>query len=70
MNMELMQNLWERYGFRDNAFDTRALSLSPGSLLSVAEAFVGRGMGATESKLMTEECGNSCSTCSRCWPGG
>jgi hypothetical protein len=53
MNMELTQNLWERYGFRDNPFDTRALSLSPGSLLSVAEAFVGRGMGSTESKLMT-----------------
>ncbi len=44
MNMELTQNLWERYGFRDNPFDTRALSLSPGSLLSVAEAF-GRDKG-------------------------
>ena len=53
MNVELTQNLWERYGFRDNPFDTRALSLSPGSLLSVAEAFVGRGMGSTESRLMT-----------------
>jgi DNA-binding transcriptional ArsR family regulator len=53
MNVELTQNLWERYGFRDNPFDTRALSLSPGSLLSVADAFVGRGMNSTESKLMT-----------------
>jgi hypothetical protein len=53
MNVELTQNLWERYGFRDNPFDTRALSLSPGSLLSVAEAFVGRGMNSTESKLIT-----------------
>jgi DNA-binding transcriptional ArsR family regulator len=49
----LTQNLWERYGFRDNPFDTRALSLSPGSLLSVADAFVGREMSSTESKLMT-----------------
>lgn len=53
MNVELTQNLWERYGFRDNPFDTRALSMSPGSLLSVAEAFVGRGMNSTESKLIT-----------------
>jgi DNA-binding transcriptional ArsR family regulator len=53
MDFILTQNLWERYGFRDNPFDTRALSLSPGSLLSVAEAFVGRGMGSAESKLMT-----------------
>jgi hypothetical protein len=53
MDFVLTQNLWERYGFRDNPFDTRALSLSPGSLLSVAEAFVGRAMSSTESKLMT-----------------
>ena len=25
MEFELTQNLWERYGFRDNPFDTRAL---------------------------------------------
>jgi hypothetical protein len=53
MDFVLTQNLWERYGFRDNPFDTRALSLSPGSLLSVADAFVGRAMTSTESKLMT-----------------
>lgn len=53
MDFTLTQNLWERYGFRDNPFDTRALSLSPGSLLSVADAFVGRGMASPESMLMT-----------------
>ena len=53
MDFLLTQNLWERYGFRDNPFDARALSLSPGSLLSVADAFVGRAMNSTESKLMT-----------------
>jgi hypothetical protein len=53
MDFVLTQNLWERYGFRDNPFDTRALSLSPGSLLSVADAFVGRAMTSPESNLMT-----------------
>jgi hypothetical protein len=53
MDFVLTQNLWERYGFRDNPFDTRALSLSPGSLLSVADAFVGRAMTSPESTLMT-----------------
>ena len=49
----LTQNLWERFGFRDNPFDTRALSISPESALSVAEAFVGRGEKSTEWKLLT-----------------
>lgn len=50
MDFVLTQNLWERYGFRDNPFDTRALSLSPGSLLSVADAFVGRAMTSAERR--------------------
>ena len=49
----LTQNLWERFGFRDNPYDTRALSLSPESALSVAEAFVGRGAKSHESQLLT-----------------
>ena len=53
MKLELTQNLWERFGFRDNPFDTRALSLSPNNSLSVAEAFVGRGMESAESRVMT-----------------
>jgi len=53
MERQLTQNLWERFGFRDNPFDTRALSLSPESPLSVAEAFVGRGDRSVESQLMT-----------------
>lgn len=49
----LTQNLWERFGFRDNPYDTRALSLSPESALSVAEAFVGRGEKSNEWRLLT-----------------
>jgi len=49
----LTQSLWERYGFRDNPPDTRTLSLSPGSLLTVADAFVGRAMTSPESNLVT-----------------
>jgi hypothetical protein len=49
----LTQNLWERFGFRDNPYDTRALSLSPESALSVAEAFVGRGEKSNEWQLLT-----------------
>jgi len=53
MDEELTQNLWERFGFRDNPFDTRALSLTTESRLSVAKAFVGRDKGSSESSLMT-----------------
>ncbi len=49
----LTQNLWERFGFQDNPYDTRALSPSPESALSVAEAFVGRGEKSTEWQLLT-----------------
>jgi len=49
----LTQNLWERFGFRDNPYDTRALSLSPESALSVAAAFVGRDKSSTEWQLLT-----------------
>ncbi len=51
--MELTQNLWERFGFRDNPFDTRALSLSSNALLPITKAFVGRGMDSKESLVMT-----------------
>ena len=40
MKPELTQNLWERYGFSDNPFDTRALSMSPENKLSVSKAFI------------------------------
>jgi DNA-binding transcriptional ArsR family regulator len=53
MNRQLTQNLWERFGFRDNPFDTRALSMASDSRLSVAEAFVGRDEESAESQLMT-----------------
>ena len=36
----LTQNLWERFGFFDNPFDTRALSMSPDNKLSVSKAFI------------------------------
>jgi len=51
--MELTQNLWERFGFRDNPYDTRALSFSKSALLPIAKAFIGRGMDSKESRLMT-----------------
>lgn len=52
MKFELTQNLWERYGFTDNPFDTRALSMSPTSSLPVSRAFVGRGRDSKETMLM------------------
>ncbi|HCP32066.1 TPA: hypothetical protein DIT45_02300 [Candidatus Acetothermia bacterium] len=51
--MELTQNLWERFGFRDNPFDTRALSLSNNALLPITKAFVGRDTHSKESRLIT-----------------
>jgi len=50
---ELSQNIWERYGFRGNPFDTRALSASAGAFLLIAQAIVGRGMEASESQRLT-----------------
>ena len=53
MRPELTQNLWERYGFRDNPFDTRALSMTPDSKLSVSQAYIGRGDRSQETTVMT-----------------
>lgn len=50
--MELSQNLWARYGFRGNPFDTGALSASANALLPIAQAIVGREMESQESKLL------------------
>jgi DNA-binding transcriptional ArsR family regulator len=50
---KLTQNLWERFGFRDNPYDTRALSLAPETSLSVAAAFVGRDRHSAEWQLLT-----------------
>jgi hypothetical protein len=50
---ELSQNIWERYGFRGNPFDTRALSASAESILPIAQAIVGRGMESPESQRLT-----------------
>ena len=50
--MELIQNIWSRYGFRGNPFDTAALSASAGALLPVSKAIVGRDMESTESKML------------------
>lgn len=51
--MELTQNLWERFGFRDNPYDTRALSFSENALLPIAKAFIGREMDSKESLVIT-----------------
>jgi hypothetical protein len=41
MATELIQNIWSRYGFQGNPFDTAALSASAGALLPVSKAIVG-----------------------------
>lgn len=51
--MDLTQNLWERFGFRDNPYDTRALSLSSDALLPIEEAFIRRDGTSEESRVMT-----------------
>lgn len=51
--MELTQNLWERYGFADNPYDNKALSLSKAASLSVEAACVPRTEGATYADLPT-----------------
>ena len=51
--MELTQNLWERYGFTDNPYDTKALSLSEAASLSVQAAYIPRAEGATTADLLT-----------------
>jgi hypothetical protein len=51
--MELTQNLWERYGFTDNPYDTKALSLSNAASLSVQAAYIPRAEAATTADLLT-----------------
>lgn len=50
--MELSQNIWARYGFRGNPFDTGALSASADALLPIAQAIVGREMESPESRML------------------
>lgn len=50
---ELTQNLWERYGFSTNPFDTKALSLSDGAWLSVTNAYVSRKKGSEVASVLT-----------------
>ncbi|VGO16959.1 hypothetical protein PDESU_05552 [Pontiella desulfatans] len=50
--MELTQNLWERYGFTDNPYDTKALSLSKAAPLSVQDAYVERDISSSASRLL------------------
>jgi hypothetical protein len=52
--MELVQNIWARYGFRGNPFDTSALSASAGALLPISQAIVGREVDSPESKIQRE----------------
>ena len=52
--MELTQNLWERYGFTDNPYDTKALSLSKAAPLSVQDAYIPRAADTT-ADLMTSK---------------
>ena len=38
--VEFAQNLWERYGFKGNPFDTGPLSFKKNSLLPIEDAFI------------------------------
>jgi hypothetical protein len=51
--MLVAQDIWEKYGFRGDPFDTGPLSFHEDSLLPIAEAFVGRAMDSPESQLLT-----------------
>lgn len=51
--MELTQNLWERYGFTGNPYDTKALSLSKAAPLSVQDAYIPRAESGTTADLIT-----------------
>lgn len=51
--MELTQNLWERYGFTGNPYDTKALSLNKAAPLSVQEAYIPRAEAASSANLLT-----------------
>ena len=53
MAMELIQDIWSRYGFQGNPFDTAALSASAGTLLPIGKAIVGRDVESTESKMLS-----------------
>lgn len=50
--MEFSQNIWGRYGFRGNPFDTGALSASADALLPIAHAIVGRELDSPESRML------------------
>jgi hypothetical protein len=50
--VELSQNLWTRYGFRANPFDTGALSASADALLPIAQSIVGRDVESPESRML------------------
>lgn len=50
--MELIQNIWTRFGFRGNPFDTSALAAANESLLPIAQAIVGREMESPESRAL------------------
>lgn len=50
---ELEQNIWPRYGFKANPYDTNALTSQVDSLLPIAQAIVGRDMAQDESRILT-----------------
>ncbi len=52
MNL-LEQNFWSKYGFKNNPYDTNALTLYSDALLPISEAYVGRGEDSREFQLIT-----------------
>jgi len=51
--MGLNQDLWSNYGFRNNPFDTTALTLYTDSLFPISGTYVGRGVKSRESQLFS-----------------
>lgn len=49
----LSQKIGRKFGFKDNPFDARALSLHVDNVLPISQAFVGRDLSSPESRTIT-----------------
>lgn len=50
---ELRQNFWPKYGFRNNPYDTNALTIYSDAVLPIQKAYVGRESDCKESQIFT-----------------
>ncbi|WP_372367790.1 DeoR family transcriptional regulator [Candidatus Uabimicrobium sp. HlEnr_7] len=58
MQVKLVRNIWQNWGFKGNPFDTNALTLHS-KLLPISKAFVGRSMNSDESTQLLNVIRNS-----------